>query len=175
LAGSPRNSRADQYGYRKRYVIHGVCVFAMLVGAILAIIFANKMLSTQNPDWHLYLPISAGILLFASTLVFYLKWNDDWFREHAHAEFYNRKLNSDILRASWIAELFFESGKKEGFKLPSEVVASFTRNLFVDSYSANKKHHPFDQILDTVGKVSTIKFGKGIWEVSRIEGKAKEA
>lgn len=158
---------------KKRRTVHWICLFGFIAGASLACTFAYKLYSLYGTDkavdWHIYLPISGGIALLVSTLIFYLKWNDDWFREHAHAEFSNRKLNADILRASWIAELFFESDKKEGVKLPPEVINSFTRNLFTDPYTVNKKHHPFDQAMDILGKFSKIKVGKGICEIEKVK------
>ena len=133
----------------KREIIHHVCIIAMLGGITLAGVFGYGLFKSAAFDWHLLAPFSAGLILFGSTLIFYLKWNNRWFEDHAHAEFYFRKLNSDILRASWIAELFFEWKDKKDIGIPHEVLTSFTRNLFVDTTVNTVSDHPFDQLLLT--------------------------
>jgi hypothetical protein len=85
----------------------------------------------------MFLPISAGTGIFVSTAIYYIRWNDRWFRDHASAEFANRKFGADILGASWLAELFFEWDEKKDFNFPPELLQSFARGLFTPGTNPN--------------------------------------
>lgn len=178
--------------WRKRTVIHFACVVVLLGAAWMIYTFGNavlggsdsfisRLLATSRPasattaDWRLFLPLSAALILFASTLVYYLKWNDNWFRSHADAEFRNLKLNSDILRASWIAELFFESESDDTVNLPTEVITAFTRNLFTDPYPGKTQSHPLDSVSGMLGSITKLKVGKGAFEIQTDGTSAKPA
>ena len=50
---------------------------------------------------------------FAFAAVFYIRWNDQWLRQHADEEFRMRQLELDIDRASWITELALELGQEK--------------------------------------------------------------
>lgn len=158
----------------KRRIIHAICFATLVATGILAGCVAKTILEKSAFDWHLIPMFSAGVLVFASTLVFYLRWNDQWFKEHAHAEFHNKKTDSDILRASWIAELHFEWKDKKQADLPADLINSFTRNLFTDPYARDVKHHPLDQLTDLVGKVARIKVDQTGLEIDGAEAKPKK-
>ena len=138
----------------------------MMAAMGLAAFFAWRLIAFSNPDPRFLFPLSAGILTFVSTLIFYLRWTDHWFKEHSHAEFQNQKFAADILRASWVAELFFEGDTKEGVQLPPELLGSFTRGLFVDNYASSNKHHPIDNLLDFASKFQKIKLDKTGCEIT---------
>jgi len=145
---------------RKRWVIHGICSATMLLSVGIVGAFVWKIFNAQTVDWHLVVPLAAWTSVFVSTGIFYLRWNDQWFREHAKAEFESQKFSADILRASWVAELLFEWETKKEPAIPPELVRSFTKNLF-ESSSPDTRLHPADQLADLLKQVSSLEISKG--------------
>jgi hypothetical protein len=76
----------------KRRFIHTVCIVAMLFGT--GVILASLIRIWWDPNtvsvWILS-PISVGAVLAGGTLIFYLRWMNSWFDQHAKAEFRSRK------------------------------------------------------------------------------------
>jgi hypothetical protein len=145
---------------KKRMPVHQICIFAMAVAFILVSAFGYKIFTDNSVDWHHIGPFSTGILLFVSTAVFYIRWNDLWFKEHANAEFENRKFYIDVVRASWIAELLFEWKEKKEVPFPDQLIASYTTGLFQANDLVKTTKHPFDDLKSLAGSVSEIKFSK---------------
>lgn len=127
---------------KKRNFVHVLCAFGLLVFGALAAFFLYKIVNAQGDTyhWQFAVPFSTGLLGFASTLVYWIKWSDDWFREHARAEFANRKLDADAMRAAWLVELLLEWSHEGRDAMPSAVVESLTRNLFTDTQIAPPSH-----------------------------------
>lgn len=144
---------------RKRIILHIFCGLTLLLSAGLAIAFAYKLFIASTFDWHYLLPLTTGTLVFVSTGIFYIKWNDQWFRDHAQAEMETRKFSADILRASWLAELFFEWEQKRETPMPAELLTSFTRGLF-DPTAFDGKLHPADQLHELLKGISTVRIDK---------------
>lgn len=151
---------------RKRRILHAVCLGTLLLSATFVGWFAYKIGSVTAFDWCYLIPLSTGSLIFVSTGIFYIRWNDQWFRDHARAEMETRKLSADILRASWLAELFFEWEQKKDTAMPPELVSSFTRGLF-EFAALEGKLHPADQLHELLKEFSTLKLDKDGFEVSK--------
>ena len=49
--------------------------------------FYNIYLSSSDPSYWINIKTSIGILSFAGTIGFYIKWADNWARQHADEEF----------------------------------------------------------------------------------------
>lgn len=128
----------------KRNVITSTCVVAMAVGLAFAG-FPAWAIVMNGFEWTRAAPMSAGIALFASTLVFFIRWNDAWFRDHARAEFQAMRNHSDILRASWIAELYFEWTEAKDTEFPPVLAERLTQNLFTENADGSIKH-PVEQV-----------------------------
>ncbi len=145
---------------RKRLPIHYICATSMVIGLSAAAAFSYKVLNGSNSDWHTIIPLGTGTLLFVSTAVFYLRWNDQWFKDHARAEFENRRFYLDIVRASWIAELLFEWKDKKEVPFPEQLIASYTTKLFETGSAAQATKHPIDDLKTIAANVSEIKFSQ---------------
>jgi hypothetical protein len=155
----------------KRRIIHVTCILTMLLSASLAAAIVWKLVGgTAALDWKFFIPLGTWTALFVTTGIYYIRWNDQWFRDHARVEFENRKFSSDILRASWVAELFFEWAEKKGISMPPDLVGSFTKNLF-DPTSSDGRLHPLDQFNDFLKQVSTVEVSKGTVKVTKKETK----
>jgi hypothetical protein len=151
----------------KRRLIHAICLTTLAAFFGIAGGFTYKLMTATAFDWHYAIPLATSTAVVVSTLIYYIKWNDDWFEDHAQAEFSNRKFSSDILRASWIAELLFEWDSKKEKEFPSDLIGRLATNLFVPDQTAHGTHHPYEEISELIKGASTVKFGKGTLEMSR--------
>lgn len=126
----------------KRWLIHGL--FVVLI-AIPGFVFtrtlvelfapASSMWTGSPSDWaHLLrLPISGAAL--AAAVIFYIRWNDLWFRQHAREEFWLNRLGLDVSRASFLVEMALEwKDEKESPMLP-ELLDALGRGLFTSDAS----------------------------------------
>lgn len=162
---SPRTTRG-------RWAIHAVCAVTMLLGAVLAYFFAWKLIGSDKPDLRWSLPLASGTALFVSTLIYYLRWNDSWFNRLARAEFANRKMEADVTRASWVAELFFEYKDERASTLPATLLRSFTRDLFKEVSQSKGAQHPAEEFAQMLGQVQSVTVNKDGLEISRRRRKA---
>jgi hypothetical protein len=145
---------------RKRVWVHAMCLVTLLASGTLAGFVAYRVLSSESLDWHLLAPLTGTVLTFVATMVYYLKWNDRWFREHADAEFAAKRFKIDILRASWIAELVQEWAKEGKGDLPSELVTAYSRNLFTDGKGSRVSEHPMDHMTSMLKRATEFQVGK---------------
>lgn len=151
----------------KRKIIHSICIFTMILSTGVIAAFVSKIVSGEGTlDWKLFIPLGTGTALFVTTGIYYLRWTDQWFRDHARVEFENRKFSADILRASWVAELFFEWAEKKGINMPPDLVNSFTKNLF-DPTTLDGRLHPLDQFNDFLKTISSVEMSKGTVKVTK--------
>ena len=157
---------------RKRWTVHGICGVALVATAVAAFYCASQVLKATQSDWFHFAPLSASVVLFISTLIYYIKWNDQWFKEHAQAEFRNMRFAADTLRASWLAELLFEWEKEKGTELPETVISRFTQNLFMDERFRDVEH-PAEALSQALRSVSNIRIDREGLEVTKAARKPK--
>jgi hypothetical protein len=69
-------------------------------------------------------------ILFVSAAYFFIRWNNQWFQKHANEEFRLKRLELDIYRASWFAEMAFEWKDEKGNQIPQEIITTLTKGLF---------------------------------------------
>lgn len=132
----------------KRSVITLTCVLVMLFSSSI-IAYATWAIVSSGFEWHRAVPMSAAAALFASTLVFFLRWNDAWFRDHARAEFRARRTQADVLRASWVAELYFEWTETKDAAFPEVLAERLTQSLFTDDVD-KAVAHPVEQAVNVL-------------------------
>lgn len=157
----------------KRWWIHGFVWLLMAASGTLAGTMAYRIFSEQQPDWHILGPLTAGFVTFVLTTIYYLKWNDRWFREHADSEFSAKRYKADILRASWVAELVSERAKEGAGELPSDLLAAYTRNLFRDVGGSRVSEHPLDDLTALAKRATKVEIGKGVFSIEGERAVAK--
>jgi hypothetical protein len=150
---------------RKRYWVHWFSWILLVVSLSVSGIAAFKLVIAEAVDWHLLAPLSGGFVAFVGTMIYYLKWNDRWFREHADAEFAAKRYKADILRASWVAELVHEWAKEGKGELPAELLGAYTRNLFRDTGASRVSEHPIDHLTSIMKRATEFEVGKGFLSV----------
>lgn len=149
----------------KRKSIEKACILTIAVAIILIVAMVLMLTLGRSTDWHYFVGLGSGVLLFATTMVYYLKWSDQWFREHADSEFAAKRYKADILRASWVAELVQEWALAKAGEIPKDVIEAYTRNLFRDIGSSRMTEHPMDGISGLVKRATEITVGKGAFTV----------
>ena len=89
---------------KKRWPVHAIFIALLLVSAAVAAFgLTVPPAATQGPAlWLQMVRVPGGVIGFAFAAVFYIRWNDQWFRQHADEEFRMRQLELDIDRASWV-------------------------------------------------------------------------
>jgi len=94
-------------------------------------------------DWFRLLRIPLGVVGLAGFVVYYIRWNDQWFREHAEEEFRLKRLDLDIDRASWMVEMMLEWKEEKDSPIPAELIDRLSRNLFAaDGKERPPAQHP---------------------------------
>jgi hypothetical protein len=111
---SARNTNFDltAQAKQKRLPVH-ILFMALIALAATAAGFslhAANAVSTSNWQSALLPTIRFGLatLTLVATTVFYIRWNDQWARQHADEEFQLKRLDLDIDRASWVVETALE-------------------------------------------------------------------
>lgn len=157
--------KLSQSTINKRTPIKAACILSMILGA--GIFIAAFVLLTLNPTETYYVGIiSSGLILFSSTFIYFLRWNNSWLNSHAQLEFKNIQFSQDILRASWLAELVFEVGKESNKDVPPFMIEQFSKNLFTVNNKI-ERHHPIDDILKFSKSFKKVKVGKTGIEVEQ--------
>ena len=90
---------------------------------------------------------SALALAFGSTVVFFFRWCNHWFQQHANEEFYHKRLELDIDRASWVVEMALEWKTSTTEEIPTELLNKLSAELFNDQCKeVDQQLHPADQL-----------------------------
>jgi hypothetical protein len=173
LAEAERMAPSGPTG-KKRIWVHLFAWALLIASGTLAGMMASKVYDSPSADWHHLAPLSAGFLTFVCTMVYYLKWNDRWFREHADAEFAAKRYKADILRASWVAELVQEWAKEGKGDLPPDLVAAYTKNLFRDVVASRVSEHPMDDLGNIIKRATRVDIGKGVFSIRGASGTQKQ-
>jgi hypothetical protein len=144
---------------RKRRLTH-VCVAVLVIASGSELYgLLGKLVEPGSVPWYLMGSIVFASFTLISTVVYYLRWNDRWYREHADGELAAKRYKADILRASWIAELVSELATEGRPELPPELLDAFTRNLFRDTGRSRVTEHPFDDLTSLFKRANEVTIG----------------
>ncbi|MFT3836395.1 MAG: hypothetical protein QM723_05295 [Myxococcaceae bacterium] len=154
-AQKPQTSAATN---SKRRGVH-VALGGLIAVSGTAAAVCLKVLLTEAFDWHMLLPLGSSLAVLVSTLVYYVRWMDRWFREHAEQEFGASKYKADMLRASWIAELSAEIREHDNAELQPALLSALTHGLFVTPGSPPLRH-PLEAVTGLAERLSEIQANK---------------
>lgn len=107
---------------------------------------------------YLMIKIPLSILAFAAAIIYYIRWNDQWFQKHANEEFRLKRLDLDIDRASWLVEMALEWKDDKGTEIPKDLVDRLSRNLFAnrDEVIEEVKHPSQEALSRVLGTLSSL-------------------
>ncbi|WP_145313096.1 hypothetical protein [Gimesia fumaroli] len=122
----------------------------------------KKFIIDGSVEYTWYWQIAkTSILSFAliSTILYAIKWQDKWARQHSDLEFELQQFNLDVNRANWVIESCLEWRKETQSDVPEVLLNSITRNLFKSN--SNKEEnviHPADELASAIiGTSSKLK------------------
>lgn len=122
----------------------------------------KKFIVDGSVEYTWYWQIAkTSILSFAliSTILYAIKWQDKWARQHSDLEFELQQFNLDVNRANWVIESCLEWRKETESDVPEQLLNSITRNLFISN--SNKEEnviHPADELASAIiGSSSKLK------------------
>ena len=143
----------------KRLPIH--MLFMTLISLLLVCgVVTSRMIgideSSGNKQDDIYISIRLAMIIisFVVTVIFYIRWNDQWAQTHANEEFRLKRLDLDIDRASWVVEMAMEWKEDKGTELPRELLERLSQNLFVDNIKSDLTKHPYEDVIKTLLNVS---------------------
>jgi len=93
------------------------------------------------------------------SILYYIKWQNRWAEEHSHSEFQMQQFYIDVNRANWVLESCLEWRKETGSVIPTALLESITKNLFVnESKELEQVIHPSDELASALlGSASKLK------------------
>lgn len=141
---------------QKRIPIH--ILFGLLIVAA-GFLFGKSLYDQFYPPQgveilYIIMRLATSAAALAAAIIFYIRWNDQWFRQHADEEFRLKRLELDIDRASWVAEMVFEWQVDKG-TIPDELIYRLTRNLFTTEPDRETVKHPSEDLASSLLKASS--------------------
>ena len=105
---------------RKRIPVHVILGSLLLFsGSLTAYSLLVPTTATEGVRFWLGLGrLPLGALGFALTAIFYIRWTDQWFRQHADQEFRLQQLALDVDRAGYAVEMLLEWQEDKGGEMP---------------------------------------------------------
>lgn len=160
---------------QKREAISRALLCAMLLGVVLigSTLYLEMRPTEKSTEALTVLRTLAvgALVLFGTSLWYFVRWQDRWQQTHAASELQNRKNRKDMLRASWLAELIIETGKVEAGKdtkleLPDALLEGMAHGLFVAPDEAAVTEHPLE-VLFKRARLDRLKVSKTGVEFNR--------
>ena len=117
ISDRSKNFALTQATQRKRGPVHLIFVGLLsLSGGLIAFSLLSTASATEGASLWLELGrLPLGVLGFALTAIFYIRWNDQWFRQHAEQEFRLQQLALDVDRAGYATEMLLEWQEEKGW------------------------------------------------------------
>ena len=141
----------------KRRSIHAIFVLLLVMsGSLIARSLLFPATTTEGVALWLELGrLPLGVLGFALTSIFYIRWNDQWFRQHANQEFRFQQLALDVDRAGYAVEMLMEWQEEKGSEMPAVFVDRLTTGLFTDQTTEARVRHPTEDVTSALLKASS--------------------
>ena len=142
---------------RKRWPVHGIfVVLLVLTGGLISRSLFVPATATQGVAlWLEFGRFPLGMVGFALTAIFYIRWTDHWFRQHADQEFKLQQLALDVDRAGYATEMLLEWQEDKGGEMPAVMVDRLTAGLFTDQNSVGQVRHPSEDIASSLLKAAS--------------------
>jgi hypothetical protein len=137
-----------------REPIATVCKYLLWAfgGGAALLTVVNAYLAFSGRDLSIATWVALGIkqaaltAVLVSTAVFYIRWNNRWFEQHATEEFRLKRLSLDLDRASWLVETAMEWKEEKGTEIPNILVERLSSGLFEPEAPKETPLHPADQL-----------------------------
>jgi hypothetical protein len=142
---------------RKTVFFFTIALLILFGGAAMALLCRDLFSSAGTDPWLIGRQL-AFTLAFGITAVFFIRWNHQWFQQHATEEFKLKQLDLDIDRASWLVETVMEWKDEKGTEFPEELLDRLSRNLFTEERTSEDNLHPAEVLASAIfGAASSVK------------------
>ena len=142
---------------RKRLPVHCIFVALLLVsgGLVAWTLLSPAAAASGIASWFELVRLPMGALGFALTSIFYIRWTDQWFRQHADQEFRLQQLALDVDRAGYATEMLLEWQENKSGEMPGVLLDRLTTGLFTDQTTVARARHPTEDIAGALLKASS--------------------
>lgn len=131
-----------------------VLLFLFGSGSVFCFVETFKMLGEKRSNLEMIVILVKQLLTtvaFGATAIFFIRWNNLWFQQHAQEEFRLKRLELDIDRASWVVEMALEWQELKGGQIPNELIDKLTKNLFNEDTPVQQQElHPADHLASAI-------------------------
>lgn len=151
----------------------GLIFIIILLGGFGVVSYLNMIYIYENQALDITKIIVLSIKQFSLgiplifTVIFMIKWYNARFQKHAAEEFYLKRIDLDIDRASWLVELALEWHTETNKEIPKELIERISYNLFAYEENRNQeKNTSLDSLLGLSSELTlgpngaTIKYDK---------------
>ncbi len=105
-----------------------------------------SLVTLGNERIALWIRISLVSLGLVASLVYYIRWQNQWAQQFAATELSLQQFQIDVNRANWVIETCLEWRKETDSVIPSTLIESMTRGLFAGRESGPQVLHPADEL-----------------------------
>ena len=157
ISGRSKKFELTYETQHKRRSIHAIFILLLVTSG--SLIFRSLLFPVATTEgvalWLELGRMPLGVLGFALTSVFYIRWNDQWFRQHANQEFRFQQLALDVDRAGYAVEMLMEWQEEKGSEMPAVMVDRLTTGLFTDQTTEARVRHPAEDLTSALLKASS--------------------
>jgi len=134
---------------KKRLPIHLLFISALALDATLIV---STIVSAWGKldAWPVVIKLAAGVLGFTIILILYIRWADQWFRQHADEEFRLKRMSLDVDRASWVVETAMEWQQQNNAPIPPLLLEELARGLFTGQGDSSAIKHPVEDLASSL-------------------------
>lgn len=149
----------------RKAVRFNLTLFVSFVGAVSVFLTGPLVFGYGQDNVYLMVARSASWILFVSTALFFIRWDNAWFQRLANEEFRLKRVELDIERANWMIETASE-WKEDKLELPAELLTRMSIGLFADGKDEQPVEHTADVLARTLANASSLKIGPGGTEMT---------
>jgi hypothetical protein len=157
LTESTQRMRRPVFGFT-------LLLLAILLGA--AAFTTYQDVSNPSVGWQ-WIRSSMLSLTFIVAFVFFVKWLNNWFEQHAKEEFRLKRMLLEVRRANLLIETALEWEKDGNGQMPQELLAALSRDLFYDGSHKYETVAPVESLATALlGSAQQLKLKLGEGEIS---------
>jgi hypothetical protein len=137
----------------KRIAVH--VLYSSLLVLLVALAVYEVMRSGGATDVAVLTRLALTVATIIAVSILYIRWADQWFRQHADEEFRLKRMSLDIDRASWVVETAMEWEQQNRAPIPAQLLEQLSRDLFVAGPRSGPVRHPVEDLAAAVLSASS--------------------
>lgn len=110
---------------------------------------------------------SATLIAGSLVVIWLIKLRLKWYGTHTQFETSNRRFIMNMLRASWVVEMYYEWKSERGTEMDKTLTDRLTVGLFTESDSQGTIQHPAEELINAIAKIKKIKVNKDGLEIEK--------